>query len=341
MEHEARSNLVRASMKKKPKLLWIDDNVSSRKHFSASVAENLGFDREFISVRGLDANGVLKAFSDNKTLKPDLIITDHFFTEGAPGPNHIKTGAGWVVTLQDIWKGVPVVGVSAADKVGDVPHSQEEIYTLFLGAGAVMGDIGKLKALVEGFHKLGTRKKFNRNELVALMEAPSQDKDILLKIMPQDVEVKGHPQCHDIYRWMDNSLFGQAGPLYDSLWAAATLGLKKSSFLKQRKLFSKAEYMGLFSNQEHSRWWKSELLRIAYSHVSEPPSSTGMLGEQLPKMSAKDLVDCSVCHEKYPEVIAFEDEMMKTGWPVHRHCCSELAMHNELFFEPNYLADEE
>jgi len=332
---------MRESMKKKSILLWIDDNVSSRKNFSASIAKNLGFEREFINVKGLDANKVLETFYRHKAINPDLIITDHFFTEGAQAFNHIKTGAGWVITLQDLWNGVPIVGVSAAKKADNVPHSQEEIYTLFLEAGVVKENIEKLKTLVDGFQKLNALKIFNRDRLVLLMKAPLQDKNILLKIIPQNVEAKGHPQCQDIYQWMDNSLFGQAGPLYDSLWASATLGLKESSFLKQRGLFAKAEYKGLFSNQEQPRWWKSELLRIAYSKVSELPHSTGMLGEKLPRISSEDLVHCSVCRKRYPEVVAFEDAMMKTRWPVHRHCCSQLVTHTELFFEPFYLADEE
>ncbi|MBU1181718.1 MAG: hypothetical protein KKF00_06075, partial [Proteobacteria bacterium] len=144
-------------------------------------------------------------------------------------------------------------------------------------------------------------------------------------IIPEDVKrnYRDESLLINISKWVRRGLMSKPGFLYDNLWTATLLGLKKESFTKVKQLFEKAKYSGLFSDEDNERWWQIQVRRILYAKDPNDKSAfSWQLGHKLPKIGNKDHSICHVCGKEFPETVGYTDEACKTRAAMHVKCSS-------------------
>jgi hypothetical protein len=175
------------------------------------------------------------------------------------------------------------------------------------------------------------------NDILKLLLAPQNDKKRLKSIMPEDI--KGHlgdkSLLTNISKWVRYTLLAKPGFLYDGLWTATLLGIRETSFSKVHKIFEKAKYTGIFSDDNNKRWWQSRLKEILYSKVKDNNANPPwVLGHKLPNITKKDHSICHVCEKEFPETVAYIDVSSTRREPMHLRCTvSHPSFESTLFFE--------
>lgn len=309
-------------------VIWIDDEPRRER-----TAKDLG--AQFISARGKDLALIIEKLL-KRTQRPRLIIIDHVLNNTETKNPLFQKGSTIAEAIKEYWPGVPVVGVTNADNVGNIDLRTKQTYDELFPFLQFSNYIDRIEALKKGFAAVGKLRAHSTREVVDVLKPPEEDVDRLVDAMPEDLKklFRDFSVPSRLYGWV-RQLLARPGFLYDSLWAATFIGLNETGFEKASTYFEKAKYVGAFSSNDELRWWSSRLSELLYKR--SPPKAGELswhAGRRLPGIKKEHYSRCYYCERDFPETVAYLDSASEQRRPMHLEC---TVLHpnykRELYFE--------
>ena len=309
------------------RIIWIDDNPQRKR-----TADDLN--AVFHNVRREDlANVISNLFKGGQ---PALVIIDHILDQTTTSDPLLHRGSTIAEALKEKWPGCPVVGVTNIDHVSDIDLRTKRTYDILLPFTNFGGYFHQITTIAHDFARVARRRPNQPSDLVDLLKPPSVDKERLEAALPEDLKRSpGEASIASrLFRWV-NDLLGRPGFLYDHLWSATFLGLTPEGFDRVKRRFNAAEYAGIFANPNEPHWWLSRLSETLYNEVeSKPGEMSWHLGRRLASTDSSSYSRCYVCHEEYPETVAYLDASSEDPQQMHLRCTSLHPRYKrELYFE--------
>lgn len=309
------------------KMAWIDDNPNR-----ARTADDLG--AEFINVKNADLAGRLEELL--KGPRRPLVILDHILDKTSSTNPIFQRGSTLAEAIKEKWPGCPVIGVTNID-IDDIDLRTKQTYDALLSFADFGKHFDQIQPIAIDFGRICDATLRKPADVVALLKPPTEDEVRLTAALPDDLKraPRDASVASRMYRWVIQ-LRSRAGFLYDDLWAATYLGLKTEGFAKVQKIFSRAQYQGVFARPDDPRWWVSRLAEILYKQVKPQSGEVSWdVGRRLPGIRREHFSQCYGCsHDSPPEVVAYLDASGGDRHPMHLKC---TVLHpryqRELYFE--------
>ena len=310
------------------RIVWIDDDPRRKR-----TADDL--DADFINVHGEDL--AQKAVELLKGPQPALVILDHILDKTTPKNRLFQRGSTIAEAIKEQWPSCPVVGVTNVDNVKAIDLRTQGTYDALFPFQNLGECIDRIDAIRKGFALIAGKKARTVRKLVGVLKPPADDVERLVAALPDDLKKssKDASVASRLYRWVDDYLMARPGFLYDTLWAATFLGLTKSGFQKVAGRFKKGRYAGVFAHDNDPRWWSSQLAALLYKQC-EPKLGeiSWQTGRRMNGIKEQRFSRCHVCHDAYPETVAYIDEMSEDRQAMHLKCSILHPRHKrELYFE--------
>ena len=317
-------------MSKKLRFIWIDDDLD-RESTATSLQERLN---AMVAFKNANRQDLLSLLGEiRREAEPDLILMDHRFTKaekqffGSTAAEH----------LREKWPDCPIVCVTAA-RLEEVDAHKSALYEQVIELDKLSECDLILVSIAESFRKLRGNPPENTEQLINYLKAPKDDRQRLEAVIPDGIKMTYKDKKSSlllISKWVRNTLMKKPGFLYDKLWAATLLGIKKESFHKVRHLFTKAKYSGIFAHKEEDLWWQSKVRSILSSLVeSDKVLLPWEMGRLLPDITPKDYSKCYKSSEDFPEIVAYIDESATDRAPMRlRYTDPHPRFDSALFFE--------
>lgn len=308
-------------MKKKYTFLWIDDD-ESRKRSLETLKKRLNVEGEFLNVSNKNITSEIDKIVSSK--KFDLILIDHFLDSAQKSTQAtIKTGSTVTEYIREKKADWPIIGITAAGKSTDIDTRKKSTYEDLLEVSSISDHYDLLLSIASSYRTLVKKRPKDNNALIKMLKAPKDVNEKLAVVIPEDIRKNYNDESLliNISKWIRRGLMSKPGFLYDDLWTATLLGLKRDSFAKVKHLFKNAEYNGIFFNKSNPKWWQSQVRQIIYSMFPDDKTSfPWQLGHNLDKISKKDYSICHVCDKEFPETVGYTDETANTAKPMHLRC---------------------
>lgn len=189
--------------------------------------------------------------------------------------------------------------------------------------------------------------RLNYKQLVGLLNPPEDSMDDLLNGFPEilkgglrlteDTE-KAAGNSLFYAKWIKKALLAFPGYVYDSLFAATSVGLKEELFEKTPD-FDNARYTGVFAHSRKPLWWKRKLNQILMNEAQKSLKLADItnlfsIAEKIYKLRDVEQLRCAVCNDKFPETVAYNKEDENERQPVHFSCsCVDYRKENKLFYD--------
>lgn len=329
-------------MSRETRILWIDD-LSRRSNTAVVLNRRKDLSVTFRGVAGKKlSEELVQAFKDRK---PDLVIVDHFLDKTEATDRAFARGSTVAQAAREEWPSCPIVGITAADKRGNILTSEGKLYDELWSFSDFEKMIPRLKIIADGFRQLARMRGSSVADLLKRLRPPKDDLERLAATVPEDLrhDLADGGLVSDAYAWIRHQLLDEPGFVFDRLWAATFLGIKESSFGKVERLLVAARYDGVFAFPEAPRWWANQITTILYERfpdsVAQPPQ---VLGRQLPRIMPKDYSKCYACGARLPDTVAYLDEAADQKRPMCvRHTAPHPAKRAMLFFEePRIMVED-
>jgi len=294
------------AVKRKPKILWIDDD-NNRKKQASNLSDATGLSVEFISLKDKD---VLKQVAEMRAkYTPSLVIIDHVLnnTESA---NWTQSGSTLVGFFRESWAGCPIFGVTAAQNLGKI-DIERYAYDELIDLTNFSNYIGLVPNIIDGFRKC--KKVKGIRGWIGLLKPPENEIERINECIPHDVKtgVRKIGFASRAYRWFSRKFYRMPGFLYDIDWVATFIGVKTDKVQKYLKAFDKSKYDGIFNNPSIPRWWKANLYDAIYGKCKDKNAfcrSPQDVANEVLGVPQKHRSICYVCGEKWPDTIAYVDK---------------------------------
>ncbi|MDD5007808.1 MAG: hypothetical protein PHU49_03485 [Syntrophorhabdaceae bacterium] len=309
--------------------LWLDDEkINGPKNMASKELEKaLKVKIDFIPLIQQKLLDKIQEITE-KLQKPDLLIIDYRL-DHTSDTNIIGTGssAAELIRDKDDWKSYPIVAITNV-KLNEIDRHKQALYDEVIEFHEISDKKYLLTVIANGFRKLREKSPDDIKQLISLIKPPKRDIENILRIIPEElkeaIKSKELSLPRIIYRWTKQTMVQRPGFLYDRLWVATTLGIKKEAFKKVEPIFERAKYKGIFSlpgNMEDQRWWQSVIKEIVFSEVLESDEVLPWnLGYKLKGLTEKDRSRCYMCGKENPEIVGYTDEDAKTAVPLHISC---------------------
>lgn len=290
-------------MRKKLQIIWIDDNPG-RAEGATTMAQLLKAKVEFKDIKDKDLVKVLDAMIAKQ--EPDLIIIDHNLEDADSGI--FKKGSTAAAYIREVWPECPIICVSAVE-IGQVDTQQKNLYEAFISIEEISDHYNQIKSIAMAYRLAKESRPRTINEILNLLDAPEIDRIKLASIMPTQLKenLEDTSIIVEIARWVNGTLLQRPGFIYDNLRVGTLLGLNCDGFEKIKKRFKSAKYTGLFENDSHEKWWKSQVL-ITLSELTDASGLPWEIGRTLKGLTEDDFSRCYASDEDYPETVAFVDQ---------------------------------
>lgn len=205
---------------------------------------------------------------------------------------------------------------------------------------------------------------FTFESIAKYMSIPSESIDDFRRVLPKEFknglsnkmgenggsEVLDTDQAHIRFaKWVNTEFIVQSGPLIGAEELAVIMGIQFDFFEeiycdKIKAMFEGLLYVGPFSKSNERRWWKQAVFSCLVDML-EPGQVTSPWKYIPAKLGLEDskVAKCYVCHEVYPECIAYEEDDVdfRKKLPAHWRCTT-LSEDVNLIpgYEPIYIVDE-
>lgn len=321
-------------------LLWVDDKPSERKSRIGRLCKVLGLIPQDICLNTQEGGSWFETLRNFEDESVALVIVDQYLSNKST-IEPFSAGSSLCSVLREKFIDVPIVGISAAARA-DIPESLLDEYTAFYELEWLLDASEELKAMLKGFESIREMgKKQKRCSMLKLLNAPPICSDYLNKIIPLEfMSPDLTRKSISFYKWCRDVLFCFQGVLLDSAAIAASIGLEESSFLKEVSgELECCEYAGIFARKDRKFYWRD----VAYQRLALLANDTGDIklshyGEILCG-GTKCLATCPICHKKYTEVLAHEENRL-TGSrrrAAHYRCVVEANLPRPALFDPVYI----
>ncbi len=307
-------------MKRKYNFLWIDD-YPARKQNLDTLKRSLNVDGDFINVSKENIATILDRILSDPEFNYDIIVTDHFLDSAVK--DSIRMGSTAAEYIRERKSDCPIIGITGAEKLVDIDFHKKSIYEDLFRISSISQHYPSMLAIAKAFRTLIKKRPGNNEDLIRLLKTPKDDGERLIAVLPEDIKrnYKDKSLLINISKWIRHVFMAKPGFLYDELWTATLLGLKKESYAKVAHLFDEAKYTGLFSDEGNERWWQTQVRQMIYSKYPKDKSVfPWLLGHKLGGIGKKDYSICHVCGKELPETVGFTDEAAKTPVAMHLRC---------------------
>jgi hypothetical protein len=308
------------TMKRKYNFLWIDDYPKREQSF-ATLKRSLNVTGKFENVLNKNIAQELDRVLSDASINYDLIMVDHFL-ENTP-KDSIKMGSTVAEYIRERKPDCPIIGITGAEKLVDIDFHKKYIYEDIFKISSISQHYSSILAIAKAYRTLINKRPAKNEDLIRLLKTLNDDKERLIAVMPEDIKrnYKDKSLLINISKWVRHVLMARPGFLYDELWTATLLGLKKESFNKVNHIFEGAKYSGIFADEGHVRWWQTAIRQTIFSKFPEEKTTfPWQLGRKLAGISRKDYSTCHVCGKEFPETVGYTDEEAKTTVPMHFRC---------------------
>jgi len=211
--------------------------------------------------------------------KPDLILIDYLLTNRQPSGISASYRGGTLATyISEQLPDTPLVLFSTRGILSDHPNYEEEIqaidYVLYKEDVNIDQENAKklLINIANSFKLLSSVENIDRNwkKLMILLNANEIEEENLQRSSPPRRMTDEKWSVKSVAKWILKTLLKYPGIFYNSLYAASSLGISESSFLRDevQSYFKDAYYQGIFSDIE-KRWWKDRLQKIGFQCIRE------------------------------------------------------------------------
>jgi hypothetical protein len=315
-------------MSRLSKIAWIDDNPDRSR-----TASELG--AEFINVKNADLAAKVEELLNGP--QRALVILDHILDKTSSKNPIFHRGSTIAEAIKEKWPSCPVIGVTNANKVGEIDLRTKQVYDDLLSFSDFRTYFDRIAPIAKDFKRIGDASFKKPADLVALLKPPSEDEERLLTALPDDLKatLRDASVGSRMYQWV-TQLMSRAGFLYDELWTATFLGLNEQGFSKVGEIFDGAVYRGVFARENDIRWWASELAELLFK-AAEPQTGemSWDVGRRLPGITPKHYSECYSCEDETPpEVVAYLDSSSDERYPMHLKCTVLHPRYSrELYFE--------
>lgn len=322
------------SAKRPLKGTWIDDDPR-RENGVTEVGRAGKLDITFMSVRGTSLGAKVGEMLNGP--QQDVVVIDHFLNNAELVEGIGARGSTVADIIRDKWPTCPIIGVSAAQKVGRARALSKNQYDALYSYLSLKSVADYLPIVAAGFRSAAECIGENEICLISLLEAPEGEDEVIRATMPEDLraELDDDTLPGRLFRWVHDTLLGRPGLTYDRLWAATLFGIKQDSLDKVSGLLEGALYRGVFRKPHQPRWWRDTLKTTIYAgteaEVHELPWEAA---RRLPGISADDYSKCASCGKDLPDTVAFVDVASEERRQVHRRCTRpHPGRKKEPFFE--------
>jgi hypothetical protein len=314
-------------MKKSRQIIWIDDDPRRQR-----TADDLG--ATFIDVR--DEDVAKKAETILQGSEPALVIVDHILDKANPKARLFQRGSTIAEAIKEQWPSCPVVGVTNVDNVEEIDLRTQGIYDALFSFQEFRSYFNRIDSIRNGFALIARTSLTSAHRLIRLLRPPIEEVDRLLAALPNDLKKAfGDASLPSrLHRWV-NGLMDRPGFLYDSLWAATTIGLTETGFKKVVGLFKDGEYRGVFQRIDEPRWWSKGISEILYAqHKPEMGEMSWHVGRRLQGITRDHYSHCYKCGKPFPETVAYLDKASVERQAMHLDCTIlHPRYQRELYFE--------
>ena len=325
--------------KHQKRFLWIDDAPNERKAQIAFLSRKIHIEKLIIGPE--EKSSWFDRLKSRRIPAIEIVFVDQNLSNNSTY-EAFSAGSSLCSVLRAKFPGVPIVGVSATSKK-EIPYSQVKEFTEFYELAQMRDSIAEIETLISGFSKLRCSKNQKMNaHIMDLLGVPESDQDLMEKIIPSDFKGKASAQVvEDLYKWLKSSLFSFQGILISPPQLAAVIGLTVEAFRRYvESELEECKYKGVFACDDTKLYWKSLALEKLTKLASGEKTGLKLshYGYAITK-NEKTLAECPVCHEKYTEVLAYEEDSFNSieKSAAHLRCVQEAHISRPAFFDPVYV----
>lgn len=338
--------------KKRVTIWWVDDDFLDIKSDNTKLFKKLE-KSDYINARKYSPREFEVALAEAKK-GPDLFLVDYrlnIMKDPVSGKRFPYTGTGLVGQIRDKYPEYPVYLVSKILTENDIEKDNVLFdrlmsYSWFQEKGQETAR-RVLRSDAEDYRSI--RAIRNRNSFTPinnLLKSPKSAQEDVFAAAPDSLK-KGigslgrGGQVIDkitfrssgviqLAQWIRRDLIQHPGILYSDLYAATSLGMTLSYFLRifLSRLSDASEkdsplYKGVFSCTESRRWWKKSIIQFLFSLPEAKDSAVEdpwIAGHKILGLSKTNMPRCFVCNEYYPETVGCDPDNKAEMHPVHWRC---------------------
>jgi len=331
-------------------LVWIDDNNDRKKDAFEIEKLNNKIKTNFIHPKTFQ-----KGICDKTgtIVDVDLFLVDYALSKkDCSSEFYLGEGLSLIGLIRENYPDVPVYLYSGDDK--SVIFERLE-YTARKEAEKVLPlkviqDSGPNFLYMDAldYRKIrNTLLKGDAGKLIDLLLPPEDEKNTIKYVVPTELKIDGMKpagKSTSFASWVRQVFMKNPGFIYDSLYAATKLGMKKEAFLKKEKEFKAALYSGLFAKTIGQQfWWKSLLYDLVFKKDEAKEATTDVreISKKVFGLTDDETAKCAVCTEPFPDTVGI-DSTTGDREPVHLRCSrSDPKYTRLLYFDETRLFSKE
>lgn len=311
-------------------VLWIDDDEERREENRGGVGND---DRINVTTLGpMEAASELLGGPNGEgqiPSDPDLALVDWYLqTDEYSGDGPSIEGI-----LRDTFKTLPIYAFSGEYGNSEFDREQkrgEHRFALITSPDRLDDD--DLIQDIQDYQQIRSKEGEGIDGILELLDAPQELKEKIQSTLPQEF-AEGLPAEDEgdsdsslrFARWVRHELLETPGLLWDDVWTATKVGIKKEQFAEYSSKLSSAKYTGIFSHR-NNLWWRVKVRDEIYQLADEQDHSVDRLwksGPELLDVSESDRSTCEVdsCDKPHPpQTVAAGSPSQKPEFQVHYNC---------------------
>ena len=311
-------------------IVWIDDDKERREKKRGGVGTDNRIN--LITLEPMEAASELLGGTNGEGKIPpelDLALVDWYLhTDEFSGDGPSIEGI-----LRDTHKTTPVYAFSGEYGNAEFEREQkrgEHRFALITSPDRL--DDEDLIQDIQDYQQIRTKEGEDIDGILELLDAPADLTEKIRSTLPQEfaeglpAEGEGDSDSSLRFaRWVRHELLETPGLLWDDVWTATKVGIKKEQFTEYSSKLSNAKYTGIFSHR-NNLWWRLKVRDRIYQLADENDHSVDRLwksGPELLDVSESDRSTCEVdsCDKLHPpQTVAAGSPSKKPKFQVHYNC---------------------
>lgn len=250
----------------------------------------------------LNANSIMGLLRDCAPATPIFLVSSHFSAGNFSGANYTADWFDRILTSDEL-----------------------NISKLICSEAADYSALRNSPATYQSLHQLLKTPDADKADIESAI--PTEFKQ-LARSLNSNSKIGAH--ALHLAKWIKEILMRTPGFLYDPLYTATFLGVKKDYFctnIANRSEFNAAaSYQGVFAKSNEPKWWRTGISEFIFNLPgieSITVSDIFKIAPILLNVPEEHHSSCAVCNGKFPETVGHMEDLGADWEPVHYHCSEE------------------